>query len=177
MRTTLRPRLISPIIALLFASLILVSISLIESSAQTTKEGPCEEGRSAPRFSVAGTTENQARSFLENLQKAVAADDRSKVASMVRYPISAWTRNRNVRIRTRASFVASYPSIFTQSLKKTVENARTECLFVNWKGVMIHRGEIWLGAKADGSLQIITINGPIESESSGATTKKPVKKP
>jgi hypothetical protein len=123
------------------------------------KTGPCEGGQSAPMFSVAGTSEEKARAFLVAFQEAVAANDKRKVASMIRYPIVAQARGRNVRFKTPASLVASYDRVFTTPLKKVIADARTECLFTNWKGVMIHDGEIWMGARSSGDLRIITING------------------
>jgi hypothetical protein len=115
-------------------------------------------------FSVAGTSEELARAFLVALQKAVASDDRRKVASMIRYPIVAWAQGQNVLFKTPASLAASYELIFTAALKKTIADARTECLFTNWKGVMIHDGEIWMGARSKGDLQIIAINRPVGEE-------------
>jgi len=150
----------------LFAGLLLLLVGPIVLLGQSSRAGqaPCEEGRSAPMFSVAGTSEKQARAFLVAIQKAVASDDRRKVASMVRYPIVIRVRDRNVLFKTPAPLVASYELIFTASLKKTILAARTECLFTNWKGVMIHYGEIWMGARSNGDLQIITINRPAGEE-------------
>jgi hypothetical protein len=148
----------------LFAGLILLLIVPTVSPGQTASAKPCERDQSPPMFSVAGTSEELARAFLVALQKAVASDDRRKVASMIRYPIVIWARDRNVRFKTPASLAASYELIFTAAIKKTIAEARTECLFTNWKGVMIHDGEIWMGAGSKGGLQIITINRPVGEE-------------
>jgi hypothetical protein len=148
----------------LLAGLLLLLNGPIVSLGQTAGAKPCEREQSPPMFSVAGTSEEMARGFLVALQKAVAADDRRKVASMVRYPIVTWARDRNVLFKTAASLVPSYELIFTPALKKTIAEARTECLFTNWKGVMIHDGEIWMGARSEGDLQIIAINRPVRKE-------------
>jgi len=147
----------------LFAGLLLLLIVPTVSPSQSSAK-PCERDQSPPMFSVAGSSEEVARAFLVALQKAVASDDRRKVASMIRYPIVAWARDRSVLFKTPASLVASYELIFTAALKKTIAEARTECLFTNWKGVMIHDGEIWMGARSKGDLQIITINRPAGEE-------------
>ncbi|MEK6300722.1 MAG: hypothetical protein AABO41_08380 [Acidobacteriota bacterium] len=149
------------VIRLLLTGFVILAVAPAASLGQTgsSKTAPCESGQSAPSFSVAGTSEEKARTFLVALQKAVASDDRRKVASMIRYPIIAQAGGRNVRIKTPASLVASYELIFTAPLRKIIAEARTECLFTNWKGVMIHDGEIWMGARRTGALQIITING------------------
>lgn len=149
------------IVRLLLVGFFILAIGQAAALCQSgsAKSAPCESGQSAPTFSVAGTTEENARAFLVALQKAVASDDRRKVASMIRYPITAQAGKRNVRFKTPASLVASYELIFTPPLKKIIADARTECLFTNWKGVMIHDGEIWMGARSTGALRIITING------------------
>jgi len=138
--------------------------------AVPARQAPCPEARGAPVFSVAGTSEEQARAFLVALQKAVASDDRRKVASMIRYPLVAPAGRRNLLFRTPASLAASYQLIFTAALKKTIAEARTECLFANWKGVMIHDGEIWMGARSNGDLQIIAINSPAAEGRAGKSS-------
>lgn len=119
---------------------------------------PCEPGQSGPIFSDIGATDENVEAFLVALKKALASDDRRKVASMIRYPIAAWTGSKSVIFRTPAALLASYDLIFTARLKKTIADARKECLFTNSQGAMIHDGEIWFNGFRTGSLEIITIN-------------------
>ena len=158
---TIREVAVSGLASMFLGCLLILGVTRAAplDQAASTKTEPCEGRQSAPVFSVAGTSEEKARAFLVALQEAVAAGDKRKVASMIRYPIVAQARGRNVRFKTPASMVASYDRVFTAPLKKLIADARTECLFTNWKGLMIHDGEIWMGARSSGDLRIITING------------------
>lgn len=158
---TIKEVAVRGLVSLLLGCFFIVGVTraIAVDQAGSTKTEPCEGKQSAPMFSVAGTSEEKARAFLVALQESVAANDKRKVASMIRYPIVAQARGRNVRFKTPASLVASYDRVFTAPLKKVIADARTECLFTNWKGVMIHDGEIWMGARSSGDLRIITING------------------
>lgn len=153
----------SEIVRSLLAGLIILVAGVTASAGQSAgaKATPCDGSNvTGPMFSQVGTSEAAVKAFLGALQKAVASDDRRKVASIIRYPIYAWARDRDIRFKTPASLVASYELVFTAALKKTIAEARTECLFTNWKGVMIHDGEIWINALPR-VLKIIRINRPV----------------
>lgn len=118
----------------------------------------------APMFSVAGTSEEEARKFLVDLQKEIASGDKERVVSMVKYPIAAWVGDHDVTFRTAAKLFASYDLVFTPQLKKTIAQARVECLFTNWQGVMIHDGEVWFRPNGERGLKIVKINRPVGEE-------------
>ena len=157
----------SEVVRSLLAGLVILVAGLTASAGQSagTKVTPCDGSNvTGPMFSQVGTSEAAVKAFLGALQKAVATDDRRKVASMIRYPIVAWAGDRDVLFKTPASLVASYELVFTVSLKKTIAEARMECLFTNWQGVMIHDGEIWMNALHPRVLKIIRINRPVRGE-------------
>src|SRR5262249_13950273 len=111
--------------------------------------------------------------FIAALQKAVAADDRRKVASMIRYPIVIFAGGRSVLFRTPASLVASYNLIFTPLLKKLIANAKPQEMFRNWQGAMIGRGEIWINTVSAGRLKIVTIQAESGKQIKSATPRAP----
>jgi hypothetical protein len=142
---------------------VIVTASLLLLAAPRVLRGqslpsPCAPGQSAPVFSDIGATGEQVDAFLITLKKAVASDDRRKVASLIRYPIAAWTGSKRTVFRTPGALVASYELIFTALLQKTIADARTECLFTNSQGAMIHDGEVWFNGFRTGALEIVTIN-------------------
>jgi len=97
---------------------------------------------SAP-FSSAGTTAEAVTDFLRRLQKAVHADERKTVAGLMSYPLRAWDGKRTVNVKDQRQFLASYNTIVTADLKKTIADAAVEKTFANWQGVMIDSGRIW----------------------------------
>lgn len=102
----------------------------------------------------------KARAFLADLQASVRADDRQRVALMCRFPLLVGLDGRSRRVRNRSEFVKDYDRIITSSMKKAIANQIPECLFANWQGVMIGRGEVWFEEEKNGSLKIKTLNVP-----------------
>ncbi|HUL96461.1 MAG TPA: hypothetical protein VLT89_10640 [Usitatibacter sp.] len=124
-------------------------------------ENACGQGQSEPVFSEIGTSEEEAAAFLASLQGALASGDRRRVASMVQFPIAAWAGSRDETFKNAAQLLASYDRVFTERLKKTIGEARVQCLFTNSQGAMIHDGEVWFRPVEGRGLMIIKINGPI----------------
>jgi hypothetical protein len=150
-------------VRLLLAGGLIFSASLAEAVEQPAalKAAPCERDQSPPVFSEIGTTDEAVEAFLGALQRAVASDDRRRVATMIRYPIVASARDRDATFKTPDSLLASYELVFTPRLKRTIAAARKDCLFTNWQGAMIHDGEIWFNALPTGDLTITRINGRV----------------
>ena len=99
---------------------------------------------STDRFAVAGLTEAQVRKTFDALQAAVAADDAEAVSRLVAYPLTVNGRSHR-RIRDRRAFLAAYQDLFDAKLRSIVRRQRFEDLFVNWQGVMLGDGELWIG--------------------------------
>ncbi|OHV84470.1 hypothetical protein [Rhizobium sp. LCM 4573] len=81
--------------------------------------------------------------FLAKLQKAVAADDKETVASMVDYPFQARIGGKAVKINDARHFIADYDKVVTAKVKGAVAKQTYPTLFANWQGVMIGDGEVW----------------------------------
>lgn len=84
------------------------------------------------------------RSALERLQAAVAGDDRSGVAALVRYPLDARTLSGKLHIENAQAFVAHYEDIVTPAVAQIIAAQRYEALFVSQNGVMLGAGEVWI---------------------------------
>lgn len=84
------------------------------------------------------------RSALERLQAAVAGDDRSGVAALVRYPLDARTLSGKLHLENAQAFVAHYEDIVTPVVAKVIAAQRYDALFVSQNGVMLGSGEVWI---------------------------------
>ena len=102
----------------------------------------------------------KANAFLVSLKAAVRAQDKQKVAGMIRYPLLINMPKSHKQIRTIAEFIAEYDRLFTTSVRKAVEEQRPECLFENWQGVMIGNGEIWFEELPKSGMKIKALNIP-----------------
>lgn len=93
------------------------------------------------RMAVAGLETEEVRSFVGNLQRAVQHGDATTVCGMVAFPIKT---KRSGRVRTAGGCQRSDARIFNERVTKAVLSQRFEQLFVNYRGVMIGNGEVWI---------------------------------
>ena len=121
---------------------------------------PLAVAQKANKYEVAGIDDAAAvEKFFHNLQEAVARSDRVGVASVVSYPITVMIAGRKVKLRNRADFLRRYNLAINQRVKHAIADQRAEDLFVNYQGVMIGDGEIWLNQLYRSKLiKIIAIN-------------------
>lgn len=102
--------------------------------------------------------------FFDKLKKAIAADDKKTVASMIDYPFKARINDKAVTIKDQKHFVEDYDKVITHKVKKAVSKQTYADLFANWQGVMIGDGEIWFSgicsddACKQQTIRIIAIN-------------------
>jgi hypothetical protein len=122
---------------------------------QTDRASKCD-GSTVEDFSA--SLAPKARSFLAGLKAAVQVANKEKVAAMVQYPLRVNLTKGNRTVRTAAEFVKDYDSLFTPAVRKAIETQVPECLFANYQGVMIGRGEVWFQEQQDGALRIKALN-------------------
>jgi len=109
-------------------------------------------------FAVAGIKDPAAfTSYFEKLQKNVAKNNKAAVADSITFPLRVNHNGKSVMIKTKKDFIAKYDKIMTATVKKKLLAQNVDKLFVNWKGVMVGDGEVWLGQTKD-HISIIAIN-------------------
>jgi hypothetical protein len=104
--------------------------------------------------------------FLLEIQDAVRTDNKEKLASLVLYPttIIDFEGKTNKDIHNSEEFIANYEKIATPKWKEVILAQDPFTLFTNWKGIMVHRGELWFTSVCldttcqDTKLYIVTIN-------------------
>jgi hypothetical protein len=118
-------------------------------------EQPCE----GSTVDIQGPkTAKAARAFLAQLQAAVQANDKDKIAGMISYPLNVIHAGKRARIRDKQTFLARYDNIFDEHIRQTILKQSARCLFGNANGEMIGNGEVWFSEMGDGSVKIITVN-------------------
>ena len=128
----------------------LAVIALLASASPALADNPYE---------VAGIS-NPAHvpQFLNQLKRAMAADNRAAVAAMVQYPLTIiLPSGRRKTYSDPASLTADYATVFTPDVVSAVASAQVGNLFVRDQGVMIGQGEIWMN-QVGGRMKIITVN-------------------
>lgn len=97
--------------------------------------------------------------FFGKLHEAVSISDKRTVASMVDYPFLARIDGKAIKIYDTAHFVADYDKVITEKVKQGIVRQTYSTLFVNWQGVSIGDGEVWLSGVGNGhTIKITTIN-------------------
>lgn len=88
--------------------------------------------------------------FLNDLQQAVAAKDKTKVAAMASYPLKVSLKGKEKTFRNPAALKKNYDSVFTPELSKIILDQKYEELFARDQGVMVGDGQLWFsGVCAD----------------------------
>ncbi len=62
-----------------------------------------------------------------------------------------------MEIKNKKQFIAKYNQIMTEKVKKKLLAQKEDKLFVNYKGVMVGDGEIWIG-QVDEKIAVIAVN-------------------
>ena len=83
-------------------------------------------------------------SVFNELQRSVAAGDRAAVAGLMRYPVRVTIAGKNQKVVDAAAFQRDYDRIVTPALAKLIAEQKFDTLFVNWQGVMLGQGEVWI---------------------------------
>lgn len=138
---------------MVLAGMLCAFISLQPLRAQA--EQPCE---GSTVDTQGAKTAKAARAFLAQLQTAVQANDKDKIAGMISYPLNVIHGGKRARVRDKQTFLARYDNIFDEHIRQTILKQSARCLFGNANGEMIGNGEVWFSEMGDGSVKIITVN-------------------
>jgi hypothetical protein len=84
------------------------------------------------------------KAAIQALQAAVKAHDAAGVARLVSYPIKVTINGKKATIADARQFVAKYDAIVTPAIAAAVTSAAYGDLFVNWQGIMLGQGEVWI---------------------------------
>jgi len=78
------------------------------------------------------------------LQKGVAAHDAKAVAALPLYPVSVNVGGKKRKVADAATFEREYDRIITADIAKTITEQKFDDVFVNWQGVMLGNGQVWI---------------------------------
>ena len=114
-----------------------------DSAATPAQAAPSEGGARERINSLLGDADKY-ESVFNDLQRGVAANDRAGVAALMRYPVRVSIAGKSQKVADAAAFQRDYDKIVTPSLAKLIGEQKFDQLFVNWQGVMLGQGEVWI---------------------------------
>ncbi len=112
----------------------------------------------ANRYEVAGITDPKAfEAFYGKLQKWVGSGNKSAIAHQVQYPLRVNREGQSRFIAGEKQFLAEYDQIMTEKVKQALLQQEVKDTFVNYQGVMVGGGELWL-RQSGNKFVIVAIN-------------------
>jgi hypothetical protein len=98
----------------------------------------------AGKYSIGGIDDDaQVATLVTKLQAALAKDDRPAVLALTDTPLRVSFAKKPASLE-RAAVQKRFAEIFTPAVRKAIADAKPDELFVNWQGVMLGDGAIWL---------------------------------
>lgn len=109
------------------------------------KQSEKHPASSTNRYVVAGIENpREFEAFFEKVKQLVAKGDKAGVASYVAYPIQVYSEGKKVSISTQEQFIHQYDQILNSKVRNALQNQKVDQTFVNYQGVMVGNGELWL---------------------------------
>jgi hypothetical protein len=104
----------------------------------------------AQRFMFTGVTDAELLTFFGKFQKAVVANDRKTVASMVNYPLRVNDRaGHRQQIATSAELMRQYDAVFTPAIRQAIATEKASKLTSSRDGAGIAAGLVYMTGTCD----------------------------
>ena len=109
-------------------------------------------------YAVAGIDDPaEFKAYFAKLQTAVKDNKPAEVAALISYPMNLNKDNKTYVIYSKDEFIKKYDRIFTSHVRNKLLAQKVDKLFVNYQGVMVGDGELWMG-KHNNKLGVIAVN-------------------
>lgn len=120
---------------------IIVLATLLSPPGVFAQDGNCTAKDDSSRPDCPG-----AISFFDRIQSAFKDNDRTAIASMVRYPLLTTLNHHKVYIRNRNELLSHFDEVFDDGVRSAISNATDRDVWGNWRGFMIGNGAVWFDA-------------------------------
>src|SRR5215813_3538414 len=139
----------------LLIACLLVAMATALSSFALGQSASCEKGNIAaePEATVKDATE-----FLNLLQQAIKAGNRTQVMDLVHYPLTASTANATLHIGDSKELEKRFNSVFTPKWRKAILLQDVGCVNrIGDKGFMLAQGAVWFDEFRPDGMRIVTV--------------------
>ena len=116
--------------------------------------------QTAPSFAAAGADAAQVAAFLKSLQAAVSLGNRTKVATLVHFPLTAWIDGEETVLKSESEFQARYSRVFDADVKRAIAEASVDTLLADEQGITLDNGRVRFRPLPEhkNALKIVAIN-------------------
>lgn len=127
-------------------------------SSRAVAPAPAAVSDSKNPYYVAGIDDpKEFTAYFAQLQKAVKDNKPEDVAKLIAYPMNWNQDNKQAVIHNKDELIKNYDRIFTDSVQDQLLAQVADKVFVNWKGIMVGEGDLWIG-KQNNKLGVIAVN-------------------
>ncbi|MCB2300832.1 hypothetical protein [Clostridium tagluense] len=93
---------------------------------------------------VNNKSDQDVENFVSKIQNYIANDNKAKLAEEIKYPINVKINGKAIKIQNKDELIKNYDKIFYADYKQKISKAPTKYLFVNYQGIMVGSGLIWI---------------------------------
>ncbi len=122
-----------------------VFLAAITGAAGAAAAEPAPASPTEARLDALFGSHEPYRTFLADLQRAVAARDRQQIVAMVSYPLRTNLAGHVVKLGPK-QLLAHFDELLPQKTLDAITSQSFDTLFANSQGVMIGSGEVWFAA-------------------------------
>ena len=127
-------------------------------------EGSIPGGEYGKRYAkvLNNKSDQDVEDYVSKIQSYIANDNKEKLAEEIKYPINVKINGKVTKIQDKDELIKNYDKIFYVEYKQKISKTSTKYLFVNYQGIMVGVGELWINdvisTGSDSKLMVIAIN-------------------
>jgi len=141
--------------------MLVLTICLVLGTMKGTGNCLAQESPSS-KYQVAGIGDDaKVGVFLSRLKRAVAQNDKKRVADLVHYPVFIGRPGGAIVrvVKSKNRFIRDYGRIICPRIRAVILAQKQEDLFVNDEGFRMGQDDIWFGAIDDNdTIRILQVN-------------------
>ena len=116
-------------------------------------------GTPTKRYNDTKQSDAQVEAYMKKVKTAILNNNKEWLSTQVSYPYKASTpEGKIVTLKNKQEFISKYSLVVSEGLKKRIANICTCNLFMNYRGVMLGNGEVWINERPGGK-GLWTISG------------------
>lgn len=115
-------------------------------------------GSPTKRYNDTKQSDAQVEAYMKKVKTAILSNNKEWLSTQVNYPYKvANTEGKIISLKNKTEFISNYNLVVSASLKKRIADICTCNLFMNYRGVMLGNGEVWINERPGGKgLWVIT---------------------
>jgi hypothetical protein len=108
-------------------------------------------GSPTKRYNDTEQTDAQVEAYMKKVKTAILNNNKEWLSTQVSYPYKIYTPDGKTKtLKNKQEFISNYKLVVNESLKKRIADICTCHLFMNFRGVMLGNGEVWINERPGG---------------------------